>query len=334
MFDATIRSDDEVLRSRLECIAYQLTGQRGAIATIHCRQSEYATSFPCYIVDLCLSNGKCLSLFLKSLGFSHLHKDLMQQRRDRELIVYRDLLANMSLGTAIYYDSVWDHNQGRFWLIIEHVSGIPVRYSDFQYWVSSARWLGRMFAKFSERRDLLDNCTVLQCHDRDYFLSTAKKAVVAVGEAAESLSDRLDRISETYGQVVNLMSNQRPSLVHGSYRPHNILVAAEPVQRICPVDWELAAVGSPLYDLAFLANGFTSPRLELMLDAYRAGAIESGASPPEQTELTALVNCFRLHKVLKSLSESRAKNYHLEVLTRLVDQAADINAQIQEITTG
>src|SRR5437762_11485756 len=45
---------------------------------------------------------------------------------------------------------------------------------------------------------------------------------------------------------------------------------------ICPVDWELAAIGSSFYDLAFLADGFEPPRLDQVLEAYRAEALRGG----------------------------------------------------------
>ena len=55
------------------------------------------------------------------------------------------------------------------------------------------------------------------------------------------------------------MVSGRRTLLHGVYLPSQILADPDAEQlRICPVDWELAGIGSPLYDFAFFADGFES----------------------------------------------------------------------------
>src|SRR5205823_11542211 len=99
-------------------------------------------------------------------------------------------------------------------------------------------------------------CDFLARHDADFFWSKARAALDAVSAVSPPLADRLGGALGRYGRCVEVMAGEPPTLVHGTYKPRHILVDphARP-PRLCPVDWELAAVGSALYDLAFLAYG-------------------------------------------------------------------------------
>src|SRR3954453_4381502 len=99
------------------------------------------------------------------------------------------------------------------------------------------------------------------------------------------------------------MSGAGRPLVHGSYRPQNVLIAG---RRTCPVDWELAARGSPFYDLAYLVDGWDGAGLRELLDAYLAAAGEGGAAVPEDKELAAWLAPFGLHKLVASLGHCGA----------------------------
>ena len=66
---------------------------------------------------------------------------------------------------------------------------------------------------------------------------------------------------------------------------------------MCPVDWEMAAVGPGLVDLAALtAGGWTADERTALALAYHAALAQAGGPPPAREEefLTALDYC-RLH---------------------------------------
>ena len=88
---------------------------------------------------------------------------------------------------------------------------------------------------------------------------------------------RLEGFSSDIEPSIDLIAGQEQSLVHGHYDAANILVSADakPV-RICPVDWELAALGSRFFDLASLCDGFEPPALHRIWDAYAEGAADAG----------------------------------------------------------
>src|SRR5438034_622686 len=110
------------------------------------------------------------------------------------------------------------------------------------------------------------------------------------------------------------MIEQPATLVHGSFHPNNIIISGS---RVCPVDWELAAIGNRLYDFAFIADGFDEPRLQVMWQAYLAGFGETFRAPPLHWPAASLViDCFRIHKLLKHLVECVVWNYPLAAVEK------------------
>jgi aminoglycoside phosphotransferase (APT) family kinase protein len=148
-----------------------------------------------------------------------------------------------------------------------------------------------------------------------------------VAQIAPHLAGELGRIVDRYGPVVELMAGQPRTLLHGGCRSTNILVrvASDPA-RVCIIDWEEAAYGPPLLDLAYLLDGIEPPTLDPILDAYVAEA-RADDLPPRR-EMKAVIDCFRLHMTLTMLGQAVLKGYKekdvaklLAIATRLSDAA-------------
>jgi aminoglycoside phosphotransferase (APT) family kinase protein len=57
--------------------------------------------------------------------------------------------------------------------------------------------------------------------------------------------------------AANVPDSRRESIVHGDYTPNNILVRQPPGARVAAVlDWEMATIGDPLADVAWLMQGW------------------------------------------------------------------------------
>jgi thiamine kinase-like enzyme len=322
--------DENVLRRYLETGVLRASADDSAVVSVQSKQSEFSSSYQCHIVTARFANGTQTKIFLKDLGFSHIPKDKARERRERELRIYRDLIggveAQVHLGTPKYYGSIWDNKGHRYWLLLEYVEGTEVRDCDFAYWIGAVRWLGRMQGYFAQHFDLSD-CDYLIRHDPDFFVSTLELAIRTMSQIPPSFAHRLTQILNAYRGLVKVMTRQPKTVIHGSYRPQNLLVypRAEE-QRFCPIDWELAAVGSPLYDLAVFADGFEGPMLDQLLDAYRASAQEHGIAVPSAEETAFIVDCFRLHKIVKSLCKRRDWKLPEETLAAYVDRAERLAA--------
>jgi aminoglycoside phosphotransferase (APT) family kinase protein len=299
------RADDETFR---RCLVDALGRAPSSVTEVSRERSAYASSYDAEIVTLRLAGATDLTLFLKDFSASGFPKDDLERRRDRERGVYRDLLADASLGTASYYGSVWDDAGGRYWLLLELVRGSELRACDLEYWIMAAAWLGRLHAYFAPLTERLGACAYLQRHDAEFFGMKGERAAREVRHVSEPLGHRFDDAMSRYDRASAVMAAQPRTLVHGHFRPCNVLVSAQtdPV-RICPVDWEQAAVGSGVYDLALLTDGFAPPQLDQLLIAYREEALAHGLDVPDFPQLRHAVDCFRLFIEVNLLGRARER---------------------------
>ena len=179
-----------------------------------------------------------------------------------------------------------------------------------------------MQGHFLHHPDNLGRCDFLIRHDAAFFRSKAESARRDVARLSPSSAPRLAAVVERYDRAIELMASQPRSLVHGGYIPWHILVDGdrEPA-RVCAVDWELAALGATLYDLAFFTDGVASPLRERIWEAYRAAASEHHVPVPDPPEMQQVIDCFRLHRVFDWLSRSVEKGFPEEKVAALVGQA-------------
>ena len=317
--------EDRQLRQSIEGALRRATGNGLPLAAIRRREFPGSTSYAVEIVTVELASGDAIEIFLKDFGRSRLPKDAAAERRERELRVYADLLAGAELGTARFYGARWDESAARFWLMLELVDGEPLRDCGFEQWLQAAAWLGRLHGRFLGQRDRLAGCGFLMRHDADFFVHAAERALRTVSDLSEALAQRLANVLEGYDRIVAVLSRDPETLVHGSYRPQNVLVVKSPEPpRICPTDWELAAFGRSTYDLAFVCDGYRPPRLDALFDAYESEAERSGLPLRDRGELRHEVACFRLHKTINSLGHLHRWERPTETAAKVVAIAEDI----------
>jgi hypothetical protein len=318
--DLARRTDEDTLRERLERLVPALLDKSSAIINIQRKRSDYSSSYHSDIITVQLNTGEHLKLFLKNFGFTRFLKDGAKQRRDRERGVYQVLLAGTDLGAAKCYGSVWDESRGTYWLLLEFVNGFEARFCEVEYWIAAAGWLGRLQGYFRRHPERLSACDFLIRHDAGFFRLKAQLALSEVSQISIPLAGRLARLLDRYDWIVDVMASQPRTLTHGHFRPCNIMVdvKADPV-RICPVDWEQAAIGSALYDLALISDGFEQPILDLFLDAYRQEALEHGVAVPDRDELRRVVACFHFFMVVNLLSRARQREFSEHKVAKRVD---------------
>jgi hypothetical protein len=314
----------EELRKRVEFALERTTGLSRRVAAIRRRGFRASTSYPVEILTVELATGDAFDLFLKDFSRSRLPKDRAAERRKRELRVYEELLPGQALGTARFYGACRDESAGRFWLLLELVDGQPLRDCSYEYWLLAAAWLGRLHGRFAGQRDRLQASRFLVKHDAAFFVQAAERALRAVSGLSAELAERLAAVLNGYDATV-AASRDPEVLVHGSYRPQNVLVvrSSEPT-RMCPTDWELAAFGASTYDLAFLCDGFRPPQLDELLDAYEREAESFGLGSRDRDALLHELDCFRLHKKINSLGHLRQWPRPLETATKVVDRVESL----------
>jgi len=287
------------------------------------------TSYPTAAVTAGLRGGGAVRFFLKDFGHSHLPKDGVEARRLREVHVYRDLLAGAGLGTPEYYGSLLDEAEGRLWLLLELLDGVQLRECGLEAWIAAAAWLARLHAHFDGRAAELERSPLLVRHDEDYFRSKAEEAQRDLQRFSARSRRRVAALLAGYDELAAAMASRPRTLVHGNYRPKNVVVERPSRHtRVAPVDWEVAAVGSPLYDLGHLLDGYRGEPLRALLGAYRAQAQALGASVPAGAEAMRMMDAFCLHRVVKSLARAVEKGFGERDVSDLLDHGERLRGRI------
>jgi aminoglycoside phosphotransferase (APT) family kinase protein len=320
------QTDKHILRQNIEQIIAGQFGKRSEVTGVQRRRFAHIGSYDCDLITVQLSTGDEFKLFLKDYCVSRKSKDEPEYRRERELRVYRDLLSQAELGPPEYYGSVWDASAGRFWLFLEFVDGLVVQHEDVEYGMLAADWLGKMQGFFTQHPEILSSSDFLIRQDGEFFRSKAERALWNVAQISPTSARRLTEIVERYEQVIKVLESQPQSLVHGGYIPWHILVdIAHRPARVCAVDWESAAFGPTLYDLAYFTHGMEAQSRGRVLDAYQRAAIQHGVPTPDRIQMQFIVDCLGLHRVLDWLSRGMEKLFSEDKVTRLVDQAEQLS---------
>lgn len=252
----------------------------------------YGTSFAIDSLEVRRSDGSLLRLLLKDLGKASALacsvKPAFLLDPLREIGVYEEILAARPMETARYYGSVVDPDRGRFWLFLEHVPGIELwQVGELSVWQDAARWLAHLHTSC---RDVTH--PRLLKGDRSFYDNWLTRALRVNDDP------RLQAIEAGFPAVVERLLALPTTLVHNEFYPSNVLIEHLGERtRVCPVDWEMAARGPGLIDLAALTGGQWS-------EADRAGIVAAYADATGRSTDTEALACCRLVLALRWLGWS------------------------------
>ena len=300
---ATDRELLDVLRSQ---------GDGAEVVGLSRRPYRYATSAPLEEIQVRLESGAQLGVIFKDLSRDRLLDDARASKPGfvyeplRELETYRGILAPAGIGPRCIA-AVADEDPPRRWLLIEKVAGAELwQVGELSVWEEVAGWLGRFHARFTGRLDELRaaNPHLLE-HSEGWFRSWAERAQAALAHSTDPRAPMLRRCLQGYGEVIGSLAALPRTFVHGELYPSNVLVVPEddPV-RVCPVDWEMAAIGPGQIDLAALVGGWGASERHRLVAAYREGLARAGTTPPGPDALDADLSRSRLHLALQWLGWS------------------------------
>jgi aminoglycoside phosphotransferase (APT) family kinase protein len=294
------------------------------IAAVRELEAPRSTSYAVSRLVIDFADGRRLDVFHKNFDVSPHPQDVALSRGKRECFVYENVLAGQALGTPQLYGVLWDDAGGYHWLVLEFVPGRKLRRDPGEERIAAARWLGRLHRRIP--LEAIDQPGPLLNYDRTYFADTAERAVSAVQARFADHYRQLDAALSDYETIVHQICSSEPTLVHGSYRAKNIIVdASGEAIRICPADWELAAVGPRLHDLAFIADGCDAGLVERLCESY---ADEAGLQVFEIDQMLAQLDRLRLHKALRSLARSFDWDYPPETVAKLVTRIQRIRNRL------
>jgi len=213
--------------------------------------SPYSTSYPLHHLTVTRGDGVRLELLVKDLDRGSMLPAAREAKPRflydpaREIGVYRCVLDPEVLGTARCHAAAVDDGCRGSWIVLERVPGIPlVEIGDRAQWRLAMRWLARFHAD-GRNRSAARAVPVLR-HDEHFFRTWMQRAREFVPDV------RLTWVAERYDAVVDRLLAQTPTFIHGEMYASNVLVDGA---RVCPIDWEMAAFGPALVDVAALVAG-------------------------------------------------------------------------------
>jgi hypothetical protein len=269
---------------------------------------KYSSSFAIEDVELVFADGTVVALVLKDLGPDSLLAEAARVKPAflfdprREIETYRNILGPYGLGAPKMIGAVVDDAAHRYLLLLEKVEGVPLwQVGDLEAWRAAARWQAATHARLACDAVALAAPARLLRYDKAYYARWRDRAESALTHAPSHDAHRLVRV---YSTVISLLIRMKRTFIHGEFHASNVLVESLPAGvRITPVDWEMAALGPGLMDLADLTAGkWTPAQRETMVDAYREAAAAAGAVTWADFECE-LAYC-RLHRAIQWLSWS------------------------------
>jgi aminoglycoside phosphotransferase (APT) family kinase protein len=252
------------------------------------RPSPYRTSFPIEELRVDIAGRGPATLAFKRLDWEELEpsaqlaKPRFLHDPAREPAAYRTLLPQAPIGPPEFFGAVGEGE--RCWLFVEWVEGRELfQVGARELWEEAARWLARFHVALAPELDRCRREAHLLDHDAAFYRRWIERA-------REFASDPqpVEWLAGRHEQVVEALLAMPRTAIHGEFYASNVLVAADSVPtrvgqnsdaRVAPVDWELAAAGPGLTDLAALVSGWPDADRRAIAAAYAA---EPGV--PEFTE--------------------------------------------------
>jgi hypothetical protein len=297
------RVNDVAIADLVEVLTPAYTDR--VIRSIDARPFEYATSFRLMLVNVEFDRGEGDVLVMKDFARSKMVPAARRHRAPhpasprREIDVYRHVLAPAGIGPRCR-STVADASRQRYWLFTEKVRGVELWQSgDPAVWAAVAGWLGEMHCSFAARQTELSQW--LPTLDREWFGTWHRRALAVLAGSAAPHAIELRTLLAGGGLADRLderLAAMPKTLVHGELYPSNVMVdaghAAEGAADIgvVAIDWETAAIGPPMLDLAALSTGWDAGTRSRLDVAYGA-----------TLDRAALAWC-RLHLALRWISLS------------------------------
>lgn len=268
----------DALERALAGVGLELLGPIGR------RPSPYRTSFPIEELEVELAGRGQVRLGCKRLdwaaldGEAQVAKPRFLHDSRREPGVYRALLPQAPPGPPEFFGAVEEGEGG--WLFVEWVVGRELfQVGERGLWEEAARWLARFHAAMAPALDSHRAEAGLIDHDAAFYRRWIERAEQFAAERADGSAATVAWLRERHEQVVEALRAQPRTVLHGEFYASNVLVASDfghsPVgtksdARVAPVDWELAAAGPGMSDLAALVSGWPRADREALAAAYAA----------------------------------------------------------------
>jgi thiamine kinase-like enzyme len=207
---------------------------------------------------------------------------------------------------------------------------------DFGVWQKVATWLGRLHSRTSPKAIApLDQPATLLRYDERFYAQWLERALGFLkGVEAGSIEEerrRLLWLAARYWKVVDHLAALPCTLIHGEFYAANVLIQEEAHDlRICPVDWEMAAIAPGLIDLAALAAGdWTDDQRTGLAQAYLNGLAQVGNGPEDLAKLLVSLDYCRIHLAVQWLGWASEWALPAEPARKWLAEAVDLARKLE-----
>lgn len=252
MVDYTFPGKEQLLRGLSTLFEHPLT-------LLERRSNPRASTFPSERVVCLLPDGRKLALFCKYNG-GLIPTDGHHGGVAYEAAVYEQVLNKGRLSFPRYYGSYSDPVTGEVWLVLEALDGfMPINNSaEPTAMAKAAAWLGCFHRDFTSCSSI-----PLRIYDTVYYLGWAHRTA-ALSNPLYTHFPWLATLCERFEQTVPLLLEETTA-IHGEFYPHNVLYRSD---KVCPVDWETAALAAAEIDLACLTDNWSDAVTKECAEAY------------------------------------------------------------------
>ena len=249
------------------------------------RPSPYASSHRLEELDVELPDGTQLALVLKSAAIEEHARDakpafLVDPAREQR--VYEELLPTVGDAAPRFYALL----DGA--ILLERIDGAPLtEVGEWDIWEKAVRRI----ADIHERLPGPGAVPVVRC-DAAFFGRWLERARTFAGEDVRPLGT-------PHARAVERLLELPQTVIHGELYASNVIVGGD---RICVVDWETAALGPEVVDVAAITSGSwsDSERERLALTYFEARR----SGDRTASEFLDDVTCARLHLAVQWLGWS------------------------------
>jgi hypothetical protein len=259
--------DDE----RLERVLVRLLGQGTAILA---REPNVCTSRFGTEVITCRGRGVAVHRLLCKYGPTAARSGYGHRGGVAyEGAVYRHVLEPEGMSTARLWGVYDEREEGLTWLVIDYFDDAERANWDPAAILPAARWLAHFHASMERRVDTPE-LAFLSRYDARYLAPWAERADRLVAKTGRRRLAWWPRLSERFGECVELLLGAPATVIHGEFYPSNVLRVRDTIH---PVDWESAAVGAGEIDLASLIEGWPEQLARECVENYRVIRWPQGA---------------------------------------------------------
>jgi len=218
--------------------------------------NRYSTTFPTEVVTCEIGSGTTQRLFCKYFSARPGESYGKSASPFYEIDVYRKILATAPLPLPRFLGAWIDRDLGAGLLVLEYLEGsrrLAQARDAGTAMKDAARWIGE-FHRSAASLAVRPETGFLLRRDGQFHRDCCKRLVENSGGWREE-HPWLGPLSDRFEQVLSLVEDATPTVIHGEYYTDNILVQDG---RIFPVDWETASIGMGEMDLVALVDRWPS----------------------------------------------------------------------------